>query len=71
VIAVLRTFLRLNLANIKTQLWLFLLFRLFLLISSADFEKATSYISTSFPAFSPVYVHRIQLNFIPIKLASQ
>jgi len=64
------TFSACNLANIKTQLWLFLLFRFFL-ISFADVEKLTSYIFTSAPAFSQVYVHRVQLTFSPIKLASQ
>jgi len=48
--------------NIRTQLWLFLLFR-FVPVFATDFEKTTSYFSTSNPAFSQDYIHRIKLTF--------
>jgi hypothetical protein len=55
-------FFALNSANIRIQLWFFQLFR-FSLIFAMDFEKATSYFSTSNPAFSQDYIHRIELTF--------
>jgi len=62
-VAVVRvSFSALNSANIKPQFWLFLLFR-FVPVFATDFEKLTSYFSTSNPAFSPDYIHRIELTF--------
>jgi hypothetical protein len=49
-------FSELNLANIETRFCFFL-------ISTMNFEKATSYFSTSNPAFSQNYVHRVELTF--------
>ena len=46
----------LNLVNIKTCFCFFL-------VSTMYFEKATSYFSTSNPAFSQDYIHRIKLTF--------
>ncbi len=48
----------LSFANIRNPLLIFLL-----LISETDFEKATSYFSTSNPAFSQAYVLRVQTSF--------
>ena len=47
-----------SLAYIKTRFCFFL-------ISTADFEKATSYFSTSNPDFSQAYVLRVQFIFFP------
>lgn len=54
----------------NSQFWLFQLFR-FIPVFAADFEKSTSYFSTSNPAFSRDYNHRIELTFFKSKLASQ
>ena len=56
------SFFRTQLANIKTQLWLFLLFY-FVPDFATDFEKATPYFFTPNPAFSQDYIHRIELTF--------
>jgi len=62
-------FSELNITNIRAPcLGSFNFFDAFIII--ADFEKSTSYISTSVSFFS-AYAHHVQLTFIPIKLASQ
>ena len=64
--AVSLTFSALKLANSRNSLLIFLL-----LISKADFEKATSYFSMSISAFSQVYIFHVCISFFTSNLASQ